>query len=139
MATKTIPFYQIDGHWKIVKANEAFCQTFQCTESGLIGRDVRELLRADWKADFRTYVAQAMVGVGDAEVTIPLVAPCGKEAWFKHQLEPLMADGLLACYRATIQPHLALAAAAPKRWWEFRAVAPRQVWDFDTELMTKAA
>lgn len=128
----TTPTYQIDSKWTIVAANDAFCRTFRCAESGLIGRDVRDLLRADWRLDFRTYVAQALVGVGDRDVTLPMVAPCGEHGWFKHSLEPLMDEGQLVGYRATVTPHVIhKAAAAPPRWWQFRT--PHTVWDFDPQ------
>lgn len=139
MGDNNIPVYQIDTRWTIVRANEAFCQTFHCTESSLIGRDVRELLRADWRLDFRTYVARALVGVGDLDVTLPLVAPCGEQGWFKHRLEPLMEDGRLAGYRASIQRHVAAAVATPKRWWTWRPVAAHQVWDFSENELAKAS
>lgn len=140
MSDTTIPAYQIDARWRIVQANDAFCRTLHCTESSLIGRDVRDLLRADWRLDFRTYVARALVGVGDLDATLPLVAPCGKEGWFKHLLEPQMDDGLLAGYRATIQPHAVQARAEEsKRWWQWRPVAAHQVWDFDAEQFAKVS
>lgn len=137
MSDKTIPVYQIDTRWHIVRANDAFCRTLHCTESSLIGRDVRDLLREDWRLDFRTYVARALVGVGDLDLTLPLVAPCGEQGWFKHQLEPLIEDGLLAGYRASIQPHVVAKVPAPKRWWEWRPVAVHQVWDFETERLAR--
>lgn len=139
MSDNTLPAYQIDGRWQIVSANDAFCRTLHCTESSLIGRDARELLREDWRHDFRHYVARALVGVGDVEVTVPLVAPCGKEAWFKHELEPLMEDGFLAGYRATIQPHVVAKSETPKRWWEWRPATPHDVWDFETEPLARAS
>jgi len=140
MSDHTIPAYEIDSRWRIVKANDALCRTLQCTESSLIGRDVRDLLRADWRADFRNYVARALVGVGDLDVTLPLVAPCGKEGWFKHLLEPVSEDGHLAGYCATIQPHPVPAnTAESKRWWQWRPVAAHLVWDFDDEQFAKAS
>jgi PAS domain S-box-containing protein len=139
MSDNTLPVYQIDARWQIVSANDAFCRMLHCTESSLIGRDARELLRKDWRHDFRNYVARALVGVGDVEATVPLVAPCGKEAWFKHELEPLMSEGLLAGYRATIQPYTAAKAVESKRWWEWRPAAPHNVWDFDAAPLAKAS
>lgn len=133
MVDKSIPAYQIDTRWRIVRANDAFCRTLHCTESSLLGRDVRDLLRADWCLDFRAYVARALVGVGDPDVTLPLVAPCGKEGWFRHQLEPLMEDGLLAGYRASIQPQAVTGTATTKRWWQWRPTVAHLVWDFDAE------
>jgi PAS domain-containing protein len=132
----TTPSYQIDSKWTIVAANDAFCRAFRCAEAGLIGRDIRDLLRADWRLDFRTYVARALVGVGDRDVTLPMVAPCGEHGWFKHALEPLMEDGLLTGYRATLTPHLALKAAPAPRWWQFRS--PRTVWNFDPQSAAAA-
>ena len=125
--------YQVDSRWRFTRANEAFCRLFRCTELSLIGRDVRDLMRQDWKPDFRTYVARALVGVGNYEVTLPLVAPSGQEGWYRHALEPLIEDGLIAGYRATIQPHLVQALAPPKRWWDLRVQSPRLVWDFEVD------
>lgn len=141
MTDKSTPAYQIDGRWKIVRANEGFCRTLQCTESSLIGRDIRDLLRADWRLDFRTYIARALVGVGDCQISLPLVAPCGKESWYRHQVEPIMDDGSLAGYRATVEPQFATAAATdtPRRWWEWRPVAFRQVWNTETEPLARAS
>ena len=139
MSDNTLAVYQTDARWQIVSANEQFCRTLHCTESSLIGRDARELLRADWRLDFRHYVARALVGVGDVEVTVPLVAPCGKEGWFKHELEPLIDNGLLAGYRATIQPQTVARAAETKRWWEWRPAAFHQVWDFQPEPLPRAS
>jgi len=137
--TNQAPAYQIDSRWKIIRANDPFCRIFRCTEPSLLGRDVRDLLRDDWRLDFRTYVARALVGVGDNDVTLPMVAPCGEEGWFQHTLEPLLEDGLLAGYRATIQPHTVTAAKPAKRWWDYRGQAPRLVWDFDVEQMAPAS
>jgi PAS domain-containing protein len=114
------PSYQVDSNWTIVHANHAFCRAFRCTEPGLIGRDVRDLLRDDWRLDFRTYVARAMVGVGEAVATLPMVAPCGTQGWYKHSLEPLMEDGLLTGYRASVTPHGVQQAAPETRWWHIR-------------------
>lgn len=138
MPDKTIPVYQIDARWQIVRANDAFCRALHCTESSLIGRDVRDLLREDWRLGFRTYVARALVGVGDLDATLPLVAPCGEQGWFRHQLEPLMEDGRLAGYRASIQPHSVAQVEAPKRWWQWRPATAHQVWDFDAEKFAQA-
>ena len=122
--------YEIDAKWAIVRANDAFCRLFRVTPQGLIGRDVRDLLRRDWQLDFRTYVARALVGIGETDVTIPMVAPSGEEGWFKHALEPLMKDGLLTGYRATVSPHAIVAAAQPpQHWWQRPAQAPHTVWD----------
>ena len=132
------PTYQIDSKWRIMRANEAFCRIFRCTELSLIGRDVRDLLRQDWKRDFRTYVARALVGVGNYEVTLPFVAPCGQEGWYRHTLEPLIEDGLIAGYRATIQPRLVQVVEPPKRWWEIRVQSPRLVWNSELDQLERA-
>lgn len=132
----TAPRYQIDSKWTIVAANDEFCRVFRCAEAGLIGRDVRDLLRADWRMDFRTYVVRALVGVGNTDVTLPMVAPCGEHGWYKHSLEPLMEDGMLVGYRATVTPHVvqqaapapAMATSArrfpPVHWHPGRRAAP---------------
>ena len=134
--------YQIDSNWLIVHANYEFCRLFRSTESILIGRDIRTLLREDWRLDFRAYVARALVGVGDYNATVPMVAPTGEAGWFKHLLEPMVKDGRLDGYRATITPHQARAAAPAKRWWDFRPAAPKMVWNFEaqqTESLAKAS
>ena len=131
--------YQIDQKWKIIRASEEFCRAFHCTERSMIGRDVRDLLRADWRLDFRTYVARALVGVGDCDVMLPMVAPCGEQGWFKHTLEPMMEDGVLIGYRAAIVPHIVRATAPAPRWWERRSQAPSQVWDFEPEPSPQAS
>jgi PAS domain-containing protein len=139
MSNPNVPAYEIGEGWRIVTANEAFCRTFKCAEPGLIGRDVRDLLRQDWRLDFRFYVSRALVGVGDLEVTLPMVAPCGDEAWFKHNLEPRLEDGRLTGYRATMEPHEVVKAGPPKRWWEWRPAPARQVWDFEPERLARAS
>lgn len=129
--TNTAATYEIDTKWRIVSASDEFCRVFRCTEQGLFGRDVRELLREDWRLDFRSYVARALVGVGEAEVTLPMVAPCGEQGWFKHALEPLMDDGKLIGYRATVVPHIVQSASPAKHWWQWRAPAAKPEWDAD--------
>jgi len=129
--TTATPSYDIDAKWKIVRANEQFCRTFRVTESGLIGRDVRDLIRHDWRLDFRTYVARALVGVGETDATVPMVAPCGEEGWFRHCLEPQLEDGALLGYRATVTPHNVHAAAPPRRWWEWRSDVSSRAFDFE--------
>lgn len=133
------PVYEIDPRWKIVKANETFCRAFRCTESGVIGRDLRDLLREDWRLDFRAYVARALIGAGELDVTLPMVAPCGEHSWYKHSLEPLMHQGVPAGYRATIQPHIVVTAEPVKRWWEWRPTVTRQVWDFEPGQLAHAS
>lgn len=139
MTNPNIPEYQIDGHWQIVRANEAFCRKLHCTASSLIGRDVRDLLPADWRVDFRNYVARALVGVGDREVTVPMVAPCGEQEWFKHQIEPIIEDGMLAGYRASVQALVARKAESPKRWWQWRPAPVHLVWDFENQPLARAS
>jgi PAS domain-containing protein len=131
----TIAEYQIDEKWQITRANDEFCRTFRSSESGLIGRDARELLRHDWRLDFRTYVVRALVGVGDRDVTLPMVAPCGQQGWYKHALEPILENGLLSGYRATVTPHIVQhAVPVAKGRWDRIAEAPRTVWDFDADI-----
>lgn len=139
MPDNTLAVYQFDAHWRIVSASEQFCRTLRCTESSLIGRDARELLREDWRNDFRHYVAQALVGVGDTEVAVPLVAPCGKQAWFKHEIAPLIANGMLEGYRASIRPQAVARPHASKPWWEWRPSTFHQVWDFDADQLAVAS
>lgn len=139
MSNTTLAVYQIDARWRIVSASEPFCRTLHCTESSLIGRDARELLREDWRNDFRHYVARALVGVGDVEATVPLVAPCGKQAWFKHEIEPLVANGMLEGFRASIQPQAVATPATTKPWWEWRPSTFNQVWDFDADQLARAS
>lgn len=138
MTTQTLPAYQIDARWRIVAANEDFCRTFKCTESGIIGRDVRDLLRDDWRLDFRSYVARALVGVGDLDVTLPMQSPCGEQAWYKHTLEPLQDNGRLAGYRATIQPQVVHGGDAPKRWWDYRIVPLQRLWNCEPDHLVAA-
>lgn len=130
MADQTIRSYVIDARWRIVQASEGFCRTLDYAESSLLGRDVRDLLRPDWRADFRHYVARALVGVGELDATIPLVSPSGEKGWFTHRLEPLIDDGALAGYRATIEPHAVTSTAvASKRWWAWPRGAVPAGWD----------
>lgn len=138
MDNPAAPAYEIDERWKIVKVNDAFCREFKCSESGLIGRDIRDLMRADWRVDFRTYVSRALVGVGAPIVALPMIAPCGEQGWYTHQLEAVMQNGSLAGYRATIAPH-ATPAGAPQRWFEWRAAAPRPVWNFEAEQLERVS
>lgn len=135
----TASSYEINQRWQIVRASDAFCRAFRCTEAGLIGRDIRELVRCDWRLDFRTYVARALVGVGDGAATLPMVAPCGEEGWFKHTLEPLTEHGVLLGYRAIIVPHCVHAAAPAKRWWDWRIQAPRRVWELEDRPLAQVS
>ena len=129
--TSSNPVYQVDSQWRIVRANEEFCRTFKCTEAGLIGRDIRELLREDWHRDFRNYVARALVGIGQCEANVPLTAPCGEVAWYRHALEPMLEEDSIVGYRATLTPQVAPPAPPPRRWWNWRPTAPKMVWNFD--------
>jgi PAS domain S-box-containing protein len=124
--------YQIDSTWQIIQADFEFCRLLGCAESSLIGRDVRTLLREDWEIDFRTYVARALVGVGVLDTTVPMVAQSGEVIWFKHSLEPVMKDGRLHGYRATIAPHQARATVPAKGWWDWRPAPPKMVWNFES-------
>lgn len=131
--------YEVDSKWKIIRASNAFCREFRCTEQSLLGRDMRDLLREDWRLDFRTYVARALVGVGDTDVTLPMVAPCGEQGWYKHALEPIMEDGVLAGYRASLVPHIITTAAPAKRWWDWGAAPAPAVWNFAERALGRAS
>lgn len=133
------PGYEIDQRWKIVKVNDAFCREFKCSESGVIGRDIRDLMREDWRLDFRSYVSKALAGVGDAVVAMPMVSPCGEHAWYTHKLEPVMERGILAGYSATIAPHTGATTGQPRRWFQWRPAVPRPVWNFEAEQISKAS
>ena len=139
MSDTTLAVYQVDARWRIIGASEQFCRTLHCTESSLVGRDARELLRDDWRTDFRHYVARALVGLGQKEVTVPLVAPCGKQGWFKHEIEPLIENGMLEGFRASIRPQAVATPATTKPWWEWRPSTFHQVWDFDAEQLAEAS
>lgn len=138
MSDHAIPVYQIDARWKIVQANDALCQALRCTQSGLIGRDVRELLRQDCQRAFQSYVARALVGAGDFATTVPLVAPCGEQRWFNHQLEPLIEAGVLSGYRASLRPLRFAKTDAVKRRWQWRPLPPHQVWNFEDNGLARA-
>jgi PAS domain S-box-containing protein len=122
--------YEVDRRGVIVNASDEFCRALRCTRMGLIGRDVSELLRPDFRPDFRMYVARALVGVGSAEIVVPVVAPCGEEGWFKHLLVPLSEEGRITGYRATVVPPPVQTRS--RRWWEWPTPEPRQVWNFET-------
>jgi PAS domain S-box-containing protein len=122
--------YEVDRRGLIVYASDELCRALRCTRMGLIGRDVRELLRPDFRADFRMYVAQALVGVGSREIVVPMVAPCGEVGWFKHALEPLSDEGRVVGYRAIVVPP-PVRTRAP-RWWQWQTAEPRLVWNFET-------
>jgi len=140
MSDQAIAAYESDTRWRLVDVNEAFCRTFHGTRSSLVGRDVRDLLRADWRADFRSYVARALVGVGDADVTLPLVAPCGLEGWFKHRLEPRIKDGQLAGFHATLEPYaVPVNVVGLKRCWVWRPVAAHRGWTCEREPLAEAS
>lgn len=107
---------------------------------GLIGRDVRDSLREDWKIDFRRSVARALVGVGDLEVKVPMITPSGQEVWCRHDLEPILNEGLIAGFNATIEPRRAATSAeGPKWWWQRPSLTPHRVWDAELELLARAS
>lgn len=126
--------YEVDRRGLIVRVSDDLCRALRCTRMKLIGRDMRELLRPDFRPDFRLYVARALVGVGSAEIVVPIVAPSGEEGWFKHRLEPLMDEGRITGYRATVVPPPVNTKA--RRWWQGPAQEPRQVWNFETIIKT---
>ena len=123
--------YEVDRKGLIVQASDELCRALRCSRTGLIGRDVREILRPDFRPDFRMYVSRALVGVGSAEIMVPMVAPCGEEGWFKHAIEPLTEDGRIIGYRANVVPPPA-KKAKPRRWWQWPTPEPRLVWNFET-------
>ena len=129
--------YQVNSRWRIVRADAEFCRLFRGTEQGLIGRDIRDLLRDDWKLDFRRYVAHALVGLGEHAVTVPMVAPYGEQLWCKHNLEAILEEGLLAGFNATIEPRR-LSSEVPKRWWQRQVLTPYRVWDSEIDLLARA-
>lgn len=129
--------YQVDARWQIIMANEEFCRLFRSTESGLIGRDVRDLLREDWRHDFRRYVARALVGAGEHAVTVPMLAPCGDELWCNHDLTPLIINGAPEGFRATIAPRQATVLQGPNHWWH--GLAQHLVWDTELDTLARAS
>jgi PAS domain S-box-containing protein len=122
--------YEVDRKGLIVHVSDELCRALRCTRVGLIGREVRELLRPDFRPDFRMYVSRALVGVGSAEIVVPMVAPCGEEGWFKHAIQPLTSEGRIIGYRATVVPPPRKVQA--RRWWQWPTPEPRLVWNFDT-------
>lgn len=126
--------YEVDRRGLIVYASDELCRALRCTRMSLMGRDMRELLRPDFRPDFRMYVARALVGVGSREIVVPIVAPNGEEGWFKHSLEPMTDEGRIVGYRAVMVPPPVKTKA--RRWWEWPTPEPRQVWNF--EPATKA-
>lgn len=137
MDTLSAPAYEIDQQWKIVRVNDAFCREFKSSESGLIGRYIRDLVRADWRVDFRSYVSRALSGAGETAVALPMIAPCGEHGWYTHRLEAIMQNGVVAGYRATLAPHA--VEGGSRRWFNWRAAAPRTVWNFEAEQLSKAS
>ena len=131
--------YQVNAQWQIVEADTEFCRLFRGSRAALIGRDVRELLRQDWRLDFRRYVARALVGVGEPEAMVPMLAPCGQEVWCRHHLEAVIQDGFLAGFTATIVLRLSTVSTGPKRWWQWRGHAPHIVWDAELEPLARAS
>ncbi len=122
--------YEVDRKGRIVYASDALCRALRCTRMGLMGRDLRDLLRPDFRPDFRMYVSRALVGVGSKEIVIPVVTANGEEGWFKHALEPMTDDeGRIAGYRATVVPPP--VTMQPRRWWDWPTPEPRQVWNFE--------
>jgi hypothetical protein len=121
--------YQVDSNWRIVAANAEFCRALRTSEAGLIGRDVRDLIRSDWRSDFGSYVAKALVGAGDDTLTLPIVTPRAGETWFMHTLEAITDGGSITGYRAWLMSHI---AGQPRGWRRRRASTPHHVWNFDS-------
>jgi PAS domain-containing protein len=126
--------YEVNRKGQIVYASDELCRGLRCTRMGLMGREVRDILRPDFRPDFRMYVARALVGVGNLEIAVPMVAPCGEEGWFKHTIEPLLEEGKIVGYRATVTPPP--RQAAKRRWWQWQAPEVRAVWNFETATKT---
>lgn len=128
------PDYEVDTRWRIVSTSPAFCQLLRCTSSAIVGRDVRDFFRVDWRPDFKVYVARALTGVGDLEIAVPIVTPCGAEMWMRHRLEPLRSAGRVTGYRASVGPKVEAAPAEP--WWQWRPAVPHIVWDFEATKLS---
>ena len=122
--------YQVDSKWRIVAANDEFCRALRVTAPSLIGRDVRELIRQDWQSDFSSYVAKALVGAGDASMTLPIVRPREEPAWFMHTLEVIKIAGAISGYRAWLVPHLPQA----RRRFQRTQIDARPVWNFEAAV-----
>lgn len=137
MTSQTFATYEVNTDWQIVKADAEFCRLFGVTEPGLVGRDVRDLLRDDWKLDFRRYVARALVGLGDVVATVPIMAPCGEELWCRHHLEPMLNGGRLTGFIATIEPRRSNVKQGPAGWWQWQGQAPRLVWNSEVEQLAQ--
>lgn len=135
--TTSFATYEVNSNWQIVKADAEFCRLFHGTESSLIGCDVRELLRDDFKLDFRRYVARALVGLGDVVATVPMMAPSGEALWCRHQLEPMLNDGRLTGFNATIEPRRTNVTQGPAGWWQWQGQAPRLVWNSEIEQLAQ--
>jgi PAS domain S-box-containing protein len=126
--------YEVDRKGLIVYASDGLCRALRCTRMGLMGRDLRDLLRPDFRPDFRMYVSRALVGIGAKEIVVPILAPSGEEGWFKHSLEPLLDNGRIMGYRATMTPPP--VKTHPRRWWDWPTPEPRQVWNFEPSIKT---
>lgn len=129
--------YEVDRKGRIVCVSDEMCRALRSSRTGLIGRDVRELLRPDFRPDFRMYVSRALVGVGSAAIMVPMVAPCGEEGWFTHAIEPLVENGRITGYRASVVPP-PMKSAKTRKWWQWPAPQPeaRQVWNFEASSTT---
>jgi hypothetical protein len=72
----------------------------RCAEAGLIGRDVHDLIRQEWRPHYGTLIERARDG--RSEIAVPLIAPCGLEGWFTHTMEPVREGGAITGYHATV-------------------------------------
>jgi hypothetical protein len=93
---------QIDTDCRIQGASDAFCRMMRCAPGGIVGRDVHDLIREDWRRHYRTVVERAKHGT--SEIAVPLVAPCGLEGWFTHTMEPVWHNGAVTAFRITVVP-----------------------------------
>ena len=105
MDTPQSATFHIDTNCRIQRANEALCRMLRCAEAGLIGRDVHDLVRQDWRDQYRPLLARARDGA--AEANVPIVAPCGLEGWFTHTLEALRQNGAVVGFRVTVVAQVA--------------------------------
>lgn len=120
--------YHVDCAWRIVSANDEFCRAVRVPSASLVGRDVRDLVRHDWRSDFSSYVAKALVRAGDDTVTVPIVTPRAGETWFMHTLEAILDAGTVSGYRAWLVPH---EPTRPRPWYRWRRTHAHHVWNFE--------
>jgi len=104
MLTQTPLSYRADDAWKIAEVSAELCSYLRCTPAMLLGRDIRDLLPGTQRLAFRQYVASALSGPGDPELTIELIAPNGLLARFTHRIEAVGNGARLTGFRASLVP-----------------------------------